>query len=382
MKGMFLTSAMILLSSIFFITYISEFSISHSYTDSQRVLSMNRFIDDIEKDMNRAFYIATFRSLVALEDEITNTGNFTNTSLLEELCINGTMNEEKYDIMENSSLSNWLERITTVANNIGMNVDVKFSNFTANQTNSWFVNFYVFTNENLSDKKGSAYWIRKRNLSTSISIEGRIDPTFPLHTDAKVMRFINKCNFDYYVRKIKSGTGSGWVYGYVNYTDSESNANSSRIVVSNDMSSWDVDVINTFLGAISTSFPDNVTIPHATVSDISNLPEKVLISDGNVYDIENLRSFLFDGCYRSSKGPSYLMRLGGNLSNSPVGIESFVNIDELSANGVSTHIGKSCVDYIYFSNEDTMNYQIKGMPDWFYIDEDHLNDYNCTEITR
>jgi len=381
-KGMFMTSAMILLTSIIIISYVVDTNVQSNFkSKKERIISMNNFISDIELDFQRSLYISSFRSLVSLQNEILNTGNFSSRWKLEELLINGTINGNNVDIMKNSSLNNWAQKMNNISNNVGIDENFEFSNFYVYQKGSWYVNFNITSLESFEDKKHIAHWNRNITVEASVPIDGQIDPIYSIYTNGKILKSVSKCNYNNFVTLLKSGTGSKWAYGYVNYTDSETNANSSRIVVSNDMSSWSSDTINTFLGAVSTSFPSNVTVPHVKVSDVSGLPEKILINEGKIYDIENLRNFLFDGCYKDSNGPSYLMRLEGNLSNSKNGIESFVNIDELKKSGVHVTNGISCIDYMYFSNNQTTAHKIKGMPDWFYLDDDHLDDYNCTDIT-
>ena len=382
-KGIFMTSAVILLASIITISYISGSMIKENFkSKKERILAMNNFINDMETDMQRAFYISAFRALVSLQNEILNTGNFSNRENMEEIIMNGTINGTYASTMENSSLSYWNEKMKNISKNMGININISFYNFSTYQKDSWSIDFGIRSNESIYDNKHTATWKRNISLKTSVPVNGQIDPIYSIYTNGKYLKAVKNCGYKNFVTLIKSGSGDGWVYGYVNYTDSEDDANSSRIVVSSDMSSWSSDKINTFLGAVSTSFPSNVTVPHVKLSDVSGLPEKILISDGKIYDIENLRNFLFDGCYKSSNGPSYLMRLEGNLSNSPYGIESFVNLDDFENVGIHTNSGISCVDYMYFSNNQTSAHRIKGMPDWFYLDDDHLSEYNCTDITR
>ena len=47
---------------------------------------------------------------------------------------------------------------------------------------------------------------------------------------------------------------------------------------------------------------------------------------------------------------------------------------ELSAQEIETK-DKSCVDYIYFSDDTPEDNGIQEMPSWFRIDDAHLDDY-------
>lgn len=88
-------------------------------------------------------------------------------------------------------------------------------------------------------------------------------------------------------------------------------------------------------------------------------------------DISNFEEHVENSYYLSSESaPSYLNRLEGNFSSDENGIESFVYLPELSAQGVSVN-DKSCVDYVYFSSDDPVDYSISGMPSWFGVDDEN-----------
>jgi len=101
-------------------------------------------------------------------------------------------------------------------------------------------------------------------------------------------------------------------------------------------------------------------------------------------DVSNLLEHLENDYYAwHDDAPSFLMRLEGNLSASEYGIESFVDLAELSQQGISVQEGKSCVDHVYFSSTNPISYQIIGMPSWFWLDNEtgHLMKYNVSELT-
>jgi len=78
--------------------------------------------------------------------------------------------------------------------------------------------------------------------------------------------------------------------------------------------------------------------------------------------------------------PSFIYRLEGKKEASEYGIESFVYIPELSAQGLPVY-EKSCIDYIYFSSSNPTSYKIQGMPDWFFLDNEHLEKYQVDKLT-
>lgn len=102
------------------------------------------------------------------------------------------------------------------------------------------------------------------------------------------------------------------------------------------------------------------------------------VVNGNV---ENLLVHANNSYYIThNDSPSFLMRLEGDLSNSTNGIESLVNIEEFQQQGLPVK-DRSTVDYIYFGNGVTVNFRINNTPDWFKIDQEHLDIYQVTNIT-
>jgi hypothetical protein len=97
----------------------------------------------------------------------------------------------------------------------------------------------------------------------------------------------------------------------------------------------------------------------------------------NGEDAANLSLHNQQGLYIASNlAPSFLDRLEGKSSANEFGIESLVYLPELSEQGILVQ-QKSCVDYIYFSDQNPSSHNIRGMPSWFYLDSGHLNLYNA-----
>jgi len=98
-------------------------------------------------------------------------------------------------------------------------------------------------------------------------------------------------------------------------------------------------------------------------------------------DVTNLLLHTNDSLYIASNySPSYVMRLEGNLSASPDGIESLVNVVKLQINNVQTY-DRSVADAVYFGTETTTNYRINNTPSWFKLDESRLDLYGVAGLT-
>ncbi len=98
-------------------------------------------------------------------------------------------------------------------------------------------------------------------------------------------------------------------------------------------------------------------------------------------DITNLTNHSLNSYYiSSSSAPSFLKRMQGDFSSDANGVESLVNLQELSSEGVNVQ-QKSVVDYIYFnsaSNPANCNVLPSGMPSWFRLDDSHLATYEVS----
>jgi len=138
-------------------------------------------------------------------------------------------------------------------------------------------------------------------------------------------------------------------------------------------------VINSYISIENFEDPIYVVKTNGLVPNKINKTIYSSFVDGS--DVSNLMGHLENSYYiASTEAPSFLDRLEGKLSSNENGIESLVYLPELIAQGISIK-DKSVVDHVYFSNNIPPSNQIQGMPSWFKIDEDHLNDYEVEGLT-
>ncbi len=117
-----------------------------------------------------------------------------------------------------------------------------------------------------------------------------------------------------------------------------------------------------------------------TLGKVSRKINKTLYEGNYVSgsDTTNLSLHLENKYYASNPlAPSFINRLEGKKEASEYGIESFVYLPELSAQGLFVQ-SKSVVDYIYFSSNNPESYSIEGMPSWFKIDSSHCSKYQLS----
>lgn len=392
-KGVFFSIIAVLLASVLIVYMMQSTEPAHTQDIVNiRVNALNSFLDDIEKDIQRAVYISTFRATMTLIDDIIETGSYSDDVVadIEELMVTGELNGQQKPVMENSTLEEWGQKIDDLAQLVGADFSVSFGTIIINQSSPWTIDVYTNAVINLTDQRRMASWCYNKTLHTSVDIDGFEDPTYAIKTYAKVHRTINPTPYQNFTTLLKTGSsGSSYAYGNVVYVATEAEASalankSETILAAEDVSTWSDALLNQFLGLVSEDLPANITTAYIKVSDYSGLPSNILLDGGEkkIWDIENLRNQYYQPHYKAStSAPSFLQRLAGNFSSSPYGIESFVDKIEISSAGVAVFDNATNVDYLYWFDTPGDD-QIKGMPDSFWLDNAHVDDYDCAGITR
>jgi hypothetical protein len=274
-----------------------------STTVSSRIKTMNNFITDFEKDIDRELYIGGYRALISVNAYLRQIQGYVPNldDVFFEIIVNGTANGTQMDIMrqegQGADIKSWLERINEESSKMNINVALEIKDVEIIQTSPWNVSIYFNTTVNISDAKSLASWTFNKEYITEFPILGFEDPLYVVATSDRITNTINITPF--------------------------------------------------------TSFVNDTTE-----------------DTGNLYD--HLKKSYYRG---STDGPSFLMRFSGNLSSSPYGIESMVDLDEYFGQ-FGYYKPRSVIDYIYFGNQTTTNYcNVTDMPGWFRIDDGHVNTY-------
>lgn len=151
-------------------------------------------------------------------------------------------------------------------------------------------------------------------------------------------------------------------------------------------SSWSINK-NIITDITIESFEDPLYIVNSQgklTNTIRVSPYTVFVQGSNA---DNLVSQINESYYiNTTTAPSFLMRLEGNLSSSSYGIESLVNVEEFSDQGISVK-SRSAVDYIYFGNQTATSCVVnetfeEGTFTDFRLDNDaepynHLDNYQA-----
>ncbi len=341
----------------------------HNIFLTQEIQDLKHTYNSIERSLHILSDVTVKRAVISSLNEIIDSGSFfednkTEENLLE-LIWNGTLNGTNISGMGNNTLSNSIAELEIFykdTKDYDVSINLKQSKISLD--NSFYILFSATAEINIS-KKGLASISKKTEITEKIWLDDFEDPLYLINiTEGKGSRRIKKSEYiDDFSELILSGnTESGWCYGDVVITNNLTTIpdKDEKIAVVADASLYTPSEINDFCGIISESnFPANVTIPHlenntATTILINN--SKVLLSGekGKVWNISNFIEHVYRKRYISSNlGPSFFDRMEGKnycsycSANHSVGLESFVDKNELLSYGIDVKADATNLEYLY-----------------------------------
>ena len=287
---MFFTVIVIFIITLFFMSYtIYDYVVDRSSVN-KRVETLNNFVFSIEQDVPRYLYIAGFRTVFLIHEEIVATGSYIGSveDSFDELFYNGSLNGVEKDLMSGATFDYMVDSFGQFADKVNANISFGVPDVLIDQVDPWNIRVRLNLSMRVYDEGGLVSWNKSMVVDSLVPIEDFEDPMYLIETGL---------------------------------------------------------VTNTIVRSPYEVFVDGV--------DVSNLSSHV----ENSYYVA------------SDSAPSFLDRLEGRNVANENGIESFVYLPGLTAQGVSTS-DKSCVDYIYFSENNPVHYSVAGMPAWFGIDDE------------
>ncbi len=300
-KGMFFTIIVLVLLSLFLVTYTFYSDVKNRDPIQKRITTMDNFLFSIEKDLPRQLYISGFRTIFLVEKQILETGRYNSNidSTFQEAFFEGEINDIPQEIMIGATFNDISNNIQEKAKKLNINITMTNPNLTITQTDPWNVKVSLRTSLFMEDNNDLATWNKTQVFEAFIPIEDFEDPFYTINTQGLVINKIRESPFEVFVDG----------------------------------------------------------------SNVSNLLNHSLES----YYIE------------SDTAPGFLDRLQGVTAANQNGIESLVNLQKLSSQGINVK-SKSAVDYIYFSESSPQSCNIQGMPSWFRLDTDHLTIYQANGL--
>lgn len=358
--------------------------------DIVRIKSGYYFLNSLNEDLARGGEIVGKRSLAAAINYVIKNGEGLDDSekRVEELFKNGTLYGEKIELMNDTTVGDWLNKTKDLAKKRGFNLKLKLNDFSVKMKDSFHVLFLL--NYTLKLKEENEIFSFAKNLSKNISVSiiGLEDPLFPLYTNGKALVTIEKFPYRDFTSLIVKGTRGGnnltsgrSVVVSIGEAGEISEKDEKILVTDNANDS----VVNQFKGIVAEDNETGLKKPYVINSSAMDLIEdnrRIVVKgdEEEVWEIENLYRLWESQSYIPGNGPSFLDRLEGNLTKSSYigkGIETFVKKEDLTTLGLEIK-DKSNVDHIYFSNKSVNNYKVMGMPSQFKIDDEE--DLNRTHL--
>jgi hypothetical protein len=238
-----------------------------------RVLAMDDFVTNLENDINRATYIASFRALLSLEDVVASQGQFLNDTEMYfvEAFVNGTIQGSPAVLMNASTFSDYLLSVNDLGSDLGFFIDLQVRNVSLSHSDPWHIAVAIDLDIYLEDALNVATWNTTERFITQVPIYDLRDPLYSSFTNNRVLNTIR---------------------------------------------------------------------PYPAIP---------LVNASN--DTAQLVAFLNDSYYVASEfAPTFLQRFENNMTPSPNGIESVVNIAEISAQEIAVYPSRVKIDFMYFND--------------------------------
>ncbi|MCF7865939.1 hypothetical protein K9M18_00705 [Candidatus Woesearchaeota archaeon] len=176
--------------------------------DQIRIKTINDFVKGFNDDVERATYISSFRTLLAIEDYIATKGTFLNNTetQFQETFYYGTLNGSIPEIMEDSSFQNYLTNMNNIANKMGIQTQVNISKISLKHSNPWNIEVSINSNISIQDKEGLVSWEYQKEFKTILPIENLRDPLYSTFTNNRVPNTIIQNPFENLVNSTNNNT--------------------------------------------------------------------------------------------------------------------------------------------------------------------------------
>lgn len=188
-KGMFYTLVVVLFMAVLLVMFFAGSS-ANSVSDARlsRVTSMDDFLTDFHRDVDRAAFISGFRTFLGMEGLVVDSGDYliNSSEIFIEIFLNATYNNQTIEIVQNSSFSDYLARVESEAAIVGLFMNISVLDVQLYHIDPWDVVVDYTLRIHLRDRADMTRWDYERRLSTVIPIIDLRDPLYAVGTSGKV----------------------------------------------------------------------------------------------------------------------------------------------------------------------------------------------------
>ncbi len=307
------------------------------------------FVKSVSNDINRGLYISGKRAILSLDNHILEgTGTFAEEANIStvELMLNGTLNGEHSDIMENSTIINWTDALIAISNGQKMNAIISIESMSVVPASA----FEVAVKSNISayiyDPFTKIAYNKTLVAVQNIPINAFEDPYIAINSLGTMSNTFKHC-----VSIESASHGGVWTYGKV-YASNDSSFpadplwRNERILVTNSTEGKNCD---NFKGVVVENATDTVSCMNI-LAYIKGVANAVALSKTDTNAVLSNNTFWLTNdttCYfEAPNGPSFFDRLEGNhppytkyrLPDKITGMGSFI----------PTFSGGRILDYVYY----------------------------------
>ncbi|MBN2566633.1 hypothetical protein JXB02_00935 [Candidatus Woesearchaeota archaeon] len=200
-KGMFFTIIAFALIGSFVIGYQAYEYYAYqeeSHLVETRVNTINTFIGDLERDLERSLFISSFRSLLGLSQHVTRTGEFIGDfdAMFAEIVLNGTINGSYTNLTKDSYFYEWVSRVEGIGQNLNILASFSPPDVSVFQDTPWSVRVDLNTTLTVQDSDGMASWQRDERVSTTVSVIDFEDPLYSVLSNKRIINTIRQTPYD------------------------------------------------------------------------------------------------------------------------------------------------------------------------------------------
>ncbi|PIN88851.1 hypothetical protein COU60_05515 [Candidatus Pacearchaeota archaeon CG10_big_fil_rev_8_21_14_0_10_34_76] len=193
-KGIFFTFVVIVILTLFILTYTFYSDVKDRKSIQKRITTMNDFVFSVEKDIPRQLYISGFRTIFLIQKDIIENGNYVQdlNQTFDNAFFNGELNGQIQEIMLGATFSDIEDNLKQKADKLNLNISLSNPEISVFQTDPWNIEFHLISNFYVVDQGNLASWNKTQDFVGIISIESFEDPLYTLNTNNLVVNKIKK----------------------------------------------------------------------------------------------------------------------------------------------------------------------------------------------
>jgi len=184
-RGIFFTILAIVIISLFALSYSFTSNRGQRESVQKRVETLNSFVFSTEEDMSRSLFIAGFRSIFLVEQQILNTRNTVQnfTLTFNESFFKGTYNGGAAPIMIGATFNDMVKNINASANKINAVVSLTNVSVYATQDDPWNVKFVLKGRLIVKDNDNLVGWDKDEIIYSYVPIKYFDDPIYLINSN-------------------------------------------------------------------------------------------------------------------------------------------------------------------------------------------------------